>query len=271
MKILVATHKEKIFKENKVIQGIQVGSANAGYRIDENYFQDNTGDNISEKNPYYNELTALYWMWKNLKDENILGLVHYRRYFDFFYNRFLPKKIQKKVSQEDAVIKKHIENPAKIESLANKWLDKHDVILPVKFVYKKFNSLKEDYYHHHRQEDWDVTMQVILEQHPEYASSIDKYLNNDNKIYWANLFVARYEFVDHYCQWLFSILSEVENRITVSENHYQRRVYGFLSERLFTLYLLHNNFKVKEIPTLLITEMFDKYEVLKCGGSSLKD
>lgn len=271
MKILVATHKEKIFIENKAIQGIQVGTANAEYRIDENYYLDNSGENISAKNPYYNELTALYWMWKNLKDENILGLVHYRRYFDFFYNRFLSKKIQKEVSQEDDIIEKHIVNPDKIEKLANKWLNKNDVIVPVKFVYKKFESLRDDYYHHHRQEDWDTTMQVILELYPEYAPSIEKYLNKDNKIYWANLFVARYEFVDNYCQWLFSIFDKVEDRITVSENFYQRRVYGFLSERLFTLYLLHNNFKVKEIPTLLITEMFEKYQVLKCGGASHKD
>ena len=37
-------------------------------------------NNISEKNPYYCELTGLYWAWKNL-DAEYIGLVHYRRYF----------------------------------------------------------------------------------------------------------------------------------------------------------------------------------------------
>ncbi|MCI7478154.1 MAG: DUF4422 domain-containing protein [Selenomonadales bacterium] len=44
------------------------------------YTPDNTGDNISSKNPHFCELTGLYWAWKNL-DADYLGLVHYRRYF----------------------------------------------------------------------------------------------------------------------------------------------------------------------------------------------
>ena len=44
------------------------------------YVGDDTGENISEKNPYYCELTGVYWAWKNLKADYI-GLVHYRRQF----------------------------------------------------------------------------------------------------------------------------------------------------------------------------------------------
>lgn len=270
MKIFVVTHKEKIFIENKVICGIQVGAANSSKRIDENYYLDNTGENISAKNPNFNELTALYWMWKNMREENILGLMHYRRYFNFFPGIWQQKKRLQEVSQEDNVIEKHNENPGKIDASVNKWLENKDIVVPIHFKYR-FKSLKDDYYHHHRQGDWDVTMEVIRELYPEYDASIKKYLENDNKIFWANLFIARYDFVDNYCQWLFSILFEVENRITVSSDPYQKRVYGFLSERLLTLYILHNNLKVKEIPTLLINEMFEKYKPVLGGGANSKD
>ena len=47
--------------------------------VNKTFQGDNTGDNISVKNPNYNELTALYWGWKNL-DVDGMGLVHYRRY-----------------------------------------------------------------------------------------------------------------------------------------------------------------------------------------------
>lgn len=77
IKIVVATHKKYRMPEDGCYLPLQVGKAGKealGYQGDD------TGDNISEKNPYYCELTGLYWAWKNL-DAEYIGLVHYRRYF----------------------------------------------------------------------------------------------------------------------------------------------------------------------------------------------
>ena len=38
------------------------------------------GDNIDNLNPWYCELTGMYYMWKH-EDEDIVGLEHYRRQF----------------------------------------------------------------------------------------------------------------------------------------------------------------------------------------------
>ena len=40
-------------------------------------------DSISNKNDSYCELTGMYWALKNLKNVDVIGLCHYRRYFDF--------------------------------------------------------------------------------------------------------------------------------------------------------------------------------------------
>ena len=88
IKILSATHKRYPMPEDEMYIPLQVNCYANGHFGDEveaggsvlgRYCYDDTGDNISCKNPYYCELTALYWGWKNL-DCDYLGLVHYRRY-----------------------------------------------------------------------------------------------------------------------------------------------------------------------------------------------
>ena len=84
IKILVACHKsDTAIYQNDIYMPIQVGKA-LHANVELGFQCDNTGDNISEKNDSYCELTAIYWAWKNLKDIDYIGLCHYRRYFDFF-------------------------------------------------------------------------------------------------------------------------------------------------------------------------------------------
>ena len=78
VKLIVATHKKfRMPKDSELYLPVHVGREG---KDDLGYVGDNTGDNISNLNPYYCELTGLYWAWKNL-DCDYLGLVHYRRYF----------------------------------------------------------------------------------------------------------------------------------------------------------------------------------------------
>ena len=95
IKIIVATHKKYQMPEDQMYFPVQVGSE--GKTKIEEYTQDNTGNNISLKNPYFCELTGLYWAWKNLEAENI-GLVHYRRYFT--NKKKIPKEENEKFIHE---------------------------------------------------------------------------------------------------------------------------------------------------------------------------
>ena len=81
VKIFSAFHKPSVTPPVEWVTPIQVGTE-YGTEI----FcpvQDNQGDDyISEKNDSFCELTALYWIWKNLDkiDAQYIGLAHYRRY-----------------------------------------------------------------------------------------------------------------------------------------------------------------------------------------------
>ena len=126
IKVIVAAHKKYQMPNEKMYIPVQVGAE--GKEKIEGYIQDNTGDNISSKNPYFCELTGLYWAWKNL-DADFIGLVHYRRYFT--NTNKIPKEENEKfkivLTQNDA------------ESI----LENADVILP-----KKRNYYIENLYSH---------------------------------------------------------------------------------------------------------------------------
>ena len=91
MKIFIATQSEINFinDKNEIYKPIIVGANICKFRY-ANYISDDIGDNISDKNYKYCELTALYWAWKNLSNDDYVGLAHYRRYFLFNYKESFP-------------------------------------------------------------------------------------------------------------------------------------------------------------------------------------
>ena len=150
IKVIVAAHKKYQMPDEKMYIPVQVGAE--GKEKIEGYTQDNTGDNISSKNPYFCELTGLYWAWKNL-DEDYKGLVHYRRYFT------KAKRIPKKEDEKFKIVLTKKE--------AEEILENADVILP-----KKRNYYIENLYSHYEHtmyvEPLDETRKIIEEKYPEY-------------------------------------------------------------------------------------------------------
>lgn len=189
---------------------IQVGAALTNQRICE--LCDNTGDNISVKNKEYCELTALYWIWKN-DSSKYAGLCHYRRHFD------LNEELLNEIVVSDI-----------------------DVVLTVPVL--NYPSVREMYFHDHLKADWDVMLEAIEELHPRYKESAEK-LQEGVYYYGYNMFIARKEILDAYCEWLFPILFYCEERCAQKEDAYQNRYIGFLAERLLSIYFLHNENKYK--------------------------
>ena len=64
------------------------------------------------------------------------------------------------------------------------------------------------------------------------------------------MFIARKEIFDSYYNWLFDILFELENRTNLDDyDEYNKRLYGFMSERLFNVWLIkHSELNVQKMP-----------------------
>ena len=79
-----------------------------------------------------------------------------------------------------------------------------------------------------------------------------------------NMFYTSKRNVDLYCEWLFNILFDVEQKTDMKGyTEYQRRLYGFLSERLLNVWLCKNaNYKVKYL-TVFKTDDLNRKNILK--------
>ena len=243
MKILIVVHKPYSLPDaSSIYQPIQVGNQ---IEINYDYLRDNTGDNIAEKNGTFCELTALYWAWKNMKTD-ILGLCHYRRYLG---NCLYWKKKQERLLNEH-----------NIES----FLSSADIILPRKRYYL-IETRENQYIHAHHAEDLKITEAVIREKYPSYLPAW-KHMLSSRSGHICNMFIMRWNLIDEYCNWLFDILFEVEKRLDItsySEN--DKRVFGFLGERLLDVWVETKQLRYIEVPVINL----EKQKWLKKGFSFL--
>lgn len=232
--IVVATHKPYAMPANGLYLPVYVGAAD---KEEIGLVPDNTGENISAKNPYFCELTGLYWAWKNI-DFDYLGLVHYRRYF---------------AGQEKFVVNgkvKHILSEYELQQL----LENNDIILP-----KKRNYFIENLYSHYSHtmyvDPLDITGQIIAEKYPDYTDEFAK-LKQRKTAHMFNMFIMKKEVLNEYCTWLFDILFELEKRIDADQyNSFHARFYGRISELLLDVWLMTNHLDYQEVKFINIEKV----------------
>lgn len=223
--IYVLTHKKFDCEKNNLYKPLLNGSA----LLDEDYgyLRDDNGDNISKLNPYYAEMTGEYWAWKN-SNADIIGFCHYRRFFA--KNIFL-----KKLEKED------------ISSILNEY----DIILPQKRRTDKTN-LEEaiiggiEFGTCEKKEDYELLRLILKEECPEYLKCYDEVLNG-KEIHYCNMFICKKEIADDYFNWVFPILEKFREQTDFSQyDEGNKRVLGYISERLLNVYVKKHNLKVKD-------------------------
>ena len=139
IKIFICAHKEVPLPQHPYFLPIQAGAAL--HDAISGYQSDNEGDNISIKNPHFCELTCHYWAWKNLKNVDIVGLNHYRRYFDFI-SKWPCFSEDKHFITTDDFLKK----PYQFPDLEDK-LSHYDIILPIARHWRDSNTQQYSDYH----------------------------------------------------------------------------------------------------------------------------
>ena len=182
---------------------LQVGCDLTEERLEDCDTFDNEGEHISSLNRYFCELTGLYWIWKNAK-EDYVGLVHYRRHF-------LLQSDWVEVCRKNEV----------------------DAILPVPLYVNP--SVSENYRERHIASDWDYLMQYFRKALPDEYDDIVRILGG-NLYSPCNMVIARREVLNELCTWMFPIIFDVYEHCGVKDDPYQCRYPGFISERLITYY-----------------------------------
>ncbi|MCF0260756.1 MAG: DUF4422 domain-containing protein [Erysipelotrichaceae bacterium] len=239
IKVIVAAHKEYPMPQDPMYLPLQVGAAG---KESIGWQRDDAGEQISEKNPTYCELTGLYWAWKNL-DCTHLGIVHYRRHFK---GSAVPFGV---LSQKEA----------------ERLLQKADCIVPVRQRYF-IETIYSHYQHTHYEQDLIKTRRILEKRFPEYLEAFDHHMQ-ERSGHMFNMFVMKKELADEWCKFIFSVLSDLEQETDLSGyDEYQARVFGRISEILLDVWLQHRCISCIEAD-MVYTE---KINWLKKGSAFLK-
>lgn len=221
-RIYVMTHKKYNPPIDPMYSSLHVGRV---LGEDLGYDGDDTGEQISAKNRSFCELTGIYWIWKNASPD-VVGICHYRRFFMDGENLLGKEKIESLLKTYDVIVSDSGRTP--------------------------YGNLYAHYDTIHHRSDLECCREVLNEKYPDYSDAFELCMHA-NLFTLGNMMICKKELFDTYCTWLFDILFEVERRIDISSyDTFQKRVFGYLSERLLRVWLLRNSYRVKEIEVRLI-------------------
>ena len=233
--------KKFAFLNDAVVTPLQVGAAN-GKNVCA--LKDNTGDNISAKNYFFIENTGTYWIWKNVKGLDCVGIMQYRKLLQL--NRRKNVKTNLEITH----------NEFNLEPDIDALMTGCDVILANPLKYSV--TLAEKYKECHIPKDLDLLDLTIKECTPEYHDAfVETMYSTPGILHSYNIFLMKWYWFEKYCSWIFPLFKEMESRLDLN-NHtgYQQRVFGYMSERLLNVFCLKNKLLVRTRPAALIKEYY---------------
>ena len=249
---LCYSKKDWEFINDSVVTPLQCGASNG---TDVCELKDNTLDNISAGNFFYVENTGTYWIWKNVKDAEYKGQMQYRRPLSGITEETDFKQM---FTDYDVITCKPFNHPEN-----SRPTEENQSFIPA-------NTVEEGYAYSNCGDDIRSLEYVIKKIYPEYSEDYDKYIKKGENLYYSNGFIMKAEDYDKYCDFLFNCLNGwlqvngIQNQFDLwvhvardlgagkyvrFQNPYsvptqtvlwETRIGGFLSERIWTLWLQHN-------------------------------
>ena len=231
--MFIITHKD--FKQNITGNFFKIVTDDAttlklNYKIGLIYSKDNNP--LYPKKISYGEISKMYYIWKNYRPlPKYVGFNHYRRYF----------RLGDNTPDLDVIFKNYdviLNNAANMRSLT------------IMQQFKKF----------HTEYALDEAIEIIKNIKPEYYETALKTMNS-SIVYFCNLFVMKSEDFLKWGEFVFPILFEYDKRHNLNNDsdvekyilkewgkyekkklniNYQRRLGGFLAERLSNIFYNHH-------------------------------
>jgi hypothetical protein len=258
IKIFISYHDEHYKIKSKILKPIQTGCSNA-VKLFSGMLRDDIGENISEKNNKYCELSAQYWVWKNydkIQNPDYVGFMHYRRHFMFDNWTgnpdwcWLPKGNVYFVPNITPQYLTHISDE-KIQ----KCLDDCDCIVlkPYDVKFLESENIRHQYSRLPEQDSkiFDEFIKVAKELHPDYMSEIEM-IEHGSIQYLCNMFIMTKDLFFEYNKFCFSILEELDKRIDSSRmSESASRFLGYIGEFCLSIFVFHlkktSKTKIKEL------------------------
>ena len=248
--VYIVTHKDaKLAALPPCYKIIHAGHVRA--KNDFGYICDDTGDNISHLNPFLDEVTALYWIWKNTRHTHT-GFVHYRRF------------LTSKTNQKEFRPGEYVFNAKNILSEAEilKILSEYDIIVTSERTCDR--TQLEMMIYSTGQPNLVKISELIVRKHlkknqPDYLDAYDAVINGF-VFFLYGIHVTRRNIFEAYCEWLFSFMldatEELAAKIQIGDKklidmeHVYSRMMSFFSERMLTVWLKKNHLRIKTLPIM---------------------
>ncbi len=214
--------------------------------------RNDVGDNIARLGTYFNELTALYWLWKNRPGRDIVGLYHYRRYLNLFPAYPQPPEVY---AADAAAAVTYLSNARQRQKIIDV-LATFDVIVPQGNFLGA--SLEAHYLASHARTYWDRFWEIVFDTHPEYGKFRD-FLRLTNKAHLFNVFISSKGWLDRYAEQIFGVLDILIGQLGFPEPEPEKRFQdfrypGYLAERFFMFYLFANRSRIYEAQLVILEQ-----------------